>query len=89
MTETPRTAPLPDMAFSVEASVDVATYAIYSGPSDDARYAQWVHRRTAALAAAHGAGVYLRARRRVAARLAPRAEFRIRARGLTPGAAAR
>ena len=47
------------MAFSVEANVYVATYAIYTDPDDDARYTDWVHRRTAALAAAHGAGVYL------------------------------
>ena len=49
----------PDMAFSVEANVYVATYAIYADPADDARYAEWVHGRTAALALAHGAGVYL------------------------------
>jgi FAD/FMN-containing dehydrogenase len=49
---------LPDMAFSVEAEVYVATYAIYGDPADDARYLDWVHRRTAALAA-HGSGVYL------------------------------
>ena len=46
------------MAFSVEANVYVATYAIYTDPADDARYSGWVHRRTAALAV-HGAGVYL------------------------------
>jgi FAD/FMN-containing dehydrogenase len=51
--------PRPDMAFSVEAQVYVATYAIYTDPADDARYTDWVHRRTAALATAHGAGVYL------------------------------
>jgi len=50
---------LPDMAFSVEADVYVATYVIYSDPADDALYAEWVHSRTAALASAHGAGVYL------------------------------
>jgi FAD/FMN-containing dehydrogenase len=49
---------LPDMAFSVEADVYVATYVIYTDPADDARHTEWVHRRTAALAA-HGAGVYL------------------------------
>ena len=49
---------LPDMAFSVEADVYVATYAIYTDPADDARYQDWVHRRTAALAV-HGTGVYL------------------------------
>ena len=47
------------MAFSVEANVYVATYAIYADPADDDRYAGWVHGRTAALADAHGAGVYL------------------------------
>ncbi len=46
------------MAFSVEAEVYVATYAIYTDPADDARYTDWVHRRTAALAG-HGASVYL------------------------------
>ena len=46
------------MAFSVEAQVYLATYAIYTDPADDARYTEWVHRRTAGLAA-HGAGVYL------------------------------
>ncbi|HEX2744853.1 MAG TPA: hypothetical protein VHN16_10690, partial [Streptosporangiaceae bacterium] len=50
---------LPDMAFSVEADAYVATYAIYADAADDARYRDWVHRRTAALAAAHGVGVYL------------------------------
>jgi FAD/FMN-containing dehydrogenase len=50
---------LPDMAFSVEANVYVATYVIYADPAQDARYADWVHRRTAALAGAHGAGAYL------------------------------
>ena len=49
----------PDMAFSVEADVYVATYVIYADPADDARYAEWVHSGTAALAGAHGAGVYL------------------------------
>jgi hypothetical protein len=47
------------MAFSVEADAYVATYAIYADAADDARYRDWVHRRTAALAAAHGVGVYL------------------------------
>jgi hypothetical protein len=49
----------PDMAFSVEANVYVATYAIYADPADDARYSGWVHGRTAELAAACGTGVYL------------------------------
>jgi hypothetical protein len=49
---------LPDMAFSVEADVYIATYAIYADPADDGKYSDWVHCRTAALAA-HGAGAYL------------------------------
>jgi FAD/FMN-containing dehydrogenase len=49
----------PDMAFSVEGEAYVATYAIYADAADDERYAGWVHGRTAALAAAHGAGAYL------------------------------
>jgi FAD/FMN-containing dehydrogenase len=49
---------LPDMAFSVEAEVYIATYTIYTDPADDARYCEWVHRRTADLAV-HGTGVYL------------------------------
>ena len=49
----------PDMAFSMEANVYVATYAIYADPADDARYSGWVHRRTAELAGACGSGVYL------------------------------
>ena len=44
---------LPDMAFSVEADVYVATYAIYADPAEDEKYSNWVHRRTAALAV-HG-----------------------------------
>jgi len=32
---------------------------IYTDPADDARYTEWVHGRTAALAVAHGSGVYL------------------------------
>ena len=53
------TASRPDMAFSVEANVYVATYVIYTDPADDARHTDWVHRRMAALASAQGAGVYL------------------------------
>ena len=52
------TRPLPDMAFSVEANVYLATYVIFTDPADDERYAEWVHRRTAELAGA-GCGVYL------------------------------
>jgi FAD/FMN-containing dehydrogenase len=50
--------PLPDMAFSVEGNVYIATYAIYCDPADDERYRDWVHRRTAEIAR-DGAGVYL------------------------------
>jgi hypothetical protein len=46
------------MAFSVQGNVYIATYAIYSDPADDERYASWVHGRTAELAR-HGAGAYL------------------------------
>jgi len=49
---------LPEMAFSVEADVYIATYVIYTDPADDVRYTDWVHRRTAELAA-DGSGVYL------------------------------
>ncbi|WP_027006987.1 FAD-binding oxidoreductase [Conexibacter woesei] len=52
---------LPDMAFSVEANVYLATYVIYTDEADDETYRSWVHSRTADLAAAGGAGrgVYL------------------------------
>jgi FAD/FMN-containing dehydrogenase len=49
----------PDMAFSVEGNVYVATYAIWSDPADDERYREWVHRRIGAIAAAGDGGVYL------------------------------
>ncbi|MFI6072207.1 FAD-binding oxidoreductase [Actinoplanes sp. NPDC051343] len=49
---------LPDMAFSVQGNVYIATYAIYTDPADDDRYRSWVHRRTADIAR-HGTGVYL------------------------------
>ena len=52
------TRPLPDMAFSVEANVYLASYVIYTDPADDERYAGWVHNRTRELAEA-GCGVYL------------------------------
>ena len=42
---------LPDMAFSVEADIYVATYVIYADPADDARYAEWDPGQTAELAA--------------------------------------
>jgi FAD/FMN-containing dehydrogenase len=51
--------PLPDMAFSVEANVYLATYVIYTDPADDERHSEFVHSRTDALATLGGAGVYL------------------------------
>ena len=47
------------MAFSVEANVYLATYAIYTDPADDARYEDWSTAGWARMAAAHGAGVYI------------------------------
>jgi FAD/FMN-containing dehydrogenase len=52
------TRPLPDMAFSVQANVYLATYAIWPDAADDERHRSWVHRRTGALAE-QGKGVYL------------------------------
>jgi FAD/FMN-containing dehydrogenase len=49
----------PDMAFSVEGNVYVATYLIYSDPADDERYRETVHSMTAAIARSAGSGVYL------------------------------
>ena len=51
--------PLPDLAFSVEANVYVATYLIHSDPADDEHYRDLVHALTAAVAANGGVGVYL------------------------------
>ena len=53
------TRPLPDMAFSVQANVYLATYVIYTEAADDLRFADFVHFRTAELAAVGGAGVYI------------------------------
>jgi FAD/FMN-containing dehydrogenase len=53
------TRPLPDMAFSVEANVYVATYAIWTDEHEDERHRSWVHGRTAELAAKAGEGVYV------------------------------
>jgi FAD/FMN-containing dehydrogenase len=52
------TRPLPDMAFSIEANVYIATYVIFKDAADDERYRDWVHASTAELARL-GAGVYL------------------------------
>jgi FAD/FMN-containing dehydrogenase len=50
---------LPDMAFSVEGNVYVATYLIYPDAADDEKYRSRVHEKTAAIAADGGVGVYL------------------------------
>jgi FAD/FMN-containing dehydrogenase len=52
------TRPLPDMAFSIEANVYLATYVIYQDAADDERYRGWVHDGMAELAHL-GVGVYL------------------------------
>ncbi len=49
---------LPDMAFSVEGRAYLATYAIWSDPSDDERHREWVVGHTRRLAAL-GKGAYL------------------------------
>jgi hypothetical protein len=46
------------MAFSVEGRAYIATYAIWSDPTDDERHRSWVVDRTARLATL-GKGVYL------------------------------
>src|SRR3954462_7123374 len=48
----------PDMAFSVEGNVYLATYAIWDDPAKDEHYRSWVHERIGAIAA-RGEGVYL------------------------------
>ena len=50
--------PLPDMAFSVEGHVYIASYAIWSDPADDERHRSWVVDHTTRLATL-GKGVYL------------------------------
>ena len=50
---------LPDMAFSLEANVYLAVYAIWSDPADDARCRPWVHDHMRRIASEVGAGVYL------------------------------
>jgi FAD/FMN-containing dehydrogenase len=53
------TRPLPDMAFSLEANVYLATYAIWSDPADDERYRSWVHGHHARLSEEVGVGLYI------------------------------
>jgi FAD/FMN-containing dehydrogenase len=50
---------LPDMAFSLEADVYLATYGIWEDPADDDRMRDWVHGRHAVLAEQVGEGLYL------------------------------
>jgi FAD/FMN-containing dehydrogenase len=49
----------PDMAFSVEGNVYLATYLIYADQADDERYRAEVHGRTAGIAHEAGCGAYL------------------------------
>jgi FAD/FMN-containing dehydrogenase len=51
--------PRPDMAFSVEGNVYIATYLIYTDEADDETYRSRVHAQTAAIARDGGVGVYL------------------------------
>lgn len=53
------TRPLPDMAFSLEANVYVAMYAIWTDPGEDERHRAWVHGHAARLAEQVGEGVYI------------------------------
>ena len=50
--------PLPDMAFSLEANVYLATYLIWADPADDERHGAWLTEQTRRLAAV-GEGVYV------------------------------
>jgi FAD/FMN-containing dehydrogenase len=50
---------LPDMAFSLEANVYLATYGIWTDPGEDERQRDWVHGRHAALAEQVGEGLYI------------------------------
>jgi FAD/FMN-containing dehydrogenase len=51
--------PLPDMAFSLEANVYLATYGIWEDRGDDERLRSWVHDHHARLAAEVGEGLYI------------------------------
>jgi FAD/FMN-containing dehydrogenase len=51
--------PLPDMAFSLEHGVYLASYAIWTDPADDERLRGWVHGHHGRLADAVGEGVYV------------------------------
>ncbi|HEY7619044.1 MAG TPA: FAD-binding oxidoreductase [Solirubrobacteraceae bacterium] len=51
--------PLPDMAFSLEANVYLAAYAIWTDPADDERHRTWVHGHFERLAERVGEGLYI------------------------------
>lgn len=53
------TRPLPEMAFSLQANVYIATYATWTDPDDDERHRSWVHDHHARLAERVGEGVYI------------------------------
>ena len=53
------TRPLPDMAFSLEANVYLAAYAIWTDGRDDERHRTWLHDHFARLAADVGEGAYI------------------------------
>jgi FAD/FMN-containing dehydrogenase len=53
------TRPLPDMAFSLEANVYLASYAIWIDPDQDEQHRSWVHGHHARLADEVGEGVYV------------------------------
>jgi FAD/FMN-containing dehydrogenase len=50
---------LPDMAFSLQANVYLATYAIWTDPADDERHRSWVHGHYVRLAEQVGEGLYI------------------------------
>ena len=50
---------LPDMAFSLEANVYLASYGIWEDPAEDEQQRDWVHGRHAALAEQVGEGLYI------------------------------
>jgi FAD/FMN-containing dehydrogenase len=50
---------LPDMAFSLEANVYLAAYAIWTNPDEDERHRAWVHGHFARLSEEVGRGLYI------------------------------
>jgi FAD/FMN-containing dehydrogenase len=53
------TRPLPDMAFSLEANVYLATYGIWTSADEDEQHRDWVHGRHAELSSQVGEGLYI------------------------------